>query len=158
MNFVYLNLGFVCYLALAYLCIAPVCVLSHSTGRHCYTLNILTLTQPRQAGNYKLQAPNNKQTPNSNKRNSKRFVSIIETWPALVRPALRSGPGILEFICNLGFEFCNLIFRAKKARNCLSAMRTAQAGGYPPERRKSGRQNHSIQVYSICSAIISSSV
>jgi len=89
-------------------------VLSHSTGRHCYTLNILTLTQPRQAGNYKLQAPNNKQTPNSNKRISKRFVSIIETW-------------ILEFICNLpacrqgrGFEFCNLISRAKKSKK-LSA-------------------------------------
>jgi len=42
------------------------------------------------------QAPNNKQIPNSNKRNPKRVVSIIGIW-------------ILEFICNLGFEFCNLI-------------------------------------------------
>ena len=55
-----------------------------------------TGTCPRQAGNYKLQVPNNKQTPNSNKRNPKRIVSIIGIW-------------ILEFICNLGFEFCNLI-------------------------------------------------
>jgi len=40
------------------------------------------------------------------------------------------GIWILEFICNLGFEFClpvrctqtgNLIFRAKKAKNCPPA-------------------------------------
>jgi len=49
------------------------------------------IAQPRQAGNYKLQAPNNKQTPNSNKRNSKRVVSIIGIWilPACAPARLR---------------------------------------------------------------------
>jgi len=62
----------------------------------CLRLPVLCDSTQTGAARTGRQAQNNKQAPNSNKRNPRRVVLIVEICPVLARSALRTGQGILS--------------------------------------------------------------